>query len=106
MHDSVIAQSILKDLKEYGEVKEANLEVGELFGIKPDHLVEHLNDVTDIKFNVEQTQSVVKCSCGFNGRAKIVERLHDFVLYESPKCEGEVEVISGDKIVIKEVKCA
>ena len=104
MHDSVIAQSILKDLKKYGNVKEALIEVGELYGIEPDHLLKHLKDVSDIKFKIIQTESLVECEeCGFKGRAKIVERMHDFVLYECEKCSKSVKVIKGDKIIIKEV---
>ena len=104
MHDTVIAQSILKDLKKYGKVKEAVIEVGELFGIEPDHLLEHLKEVSDINFKITQTKSLVECkSCGYKGRAKIVERMHDFVLYECEKCSESVNVIEGDKIIIKEV---
>jgi len=103
MHDSVIANSILKDLKKYGQVKEAVLEVGELAGIEPDHLLEHLNKVSNIKFKIKQTNSKVKCKCGYIGRAKIIERFHDFVLFECPECEGNPDVIEGDKIMIDKV---
>jgi Zn finger protein HypA/HybF involved in hydrogenase expression len=104
MHDTVIANSILRDLEKYGDVKEATLEVGELFGIEPEHLYEHLKEVSEIKFNISQSESRVKCSCGYAGRAKIVERMHDFVLYECPKCGSNVDVLVGDNIIIKEVK--
>lgn len=105
MHDSVIAQSILEDLKNYGKVKKAYLEVGELFGIEPDHLLVHLKKVSKIKFEVIQIESKVECgNCGFLGRAKIIERMHDFVLYDCQKCNSEVKVIQGDKITIKKVE--
>ena len=105
MHDSVIAQSILKDLEKQSSVKKAYLEVGELYGIEPDHLLEHLKEVSKIEFEVKQTESEVECNqCNFKGKAKIIERMHDFVLYECPKCNGEVTVIEGDKIIIKKVE--
>jgi Zn finger protein HypA/HybF involved in hydrogenase expression len=105
MHDSVIAQSILRDLEKEGKVKKAYIEVGELFGIDPEHLLEHLKDVSKIKFEVKQSLSVVECEdCGFRGRANIIERLHDMVLYDCPSCSGQVSVISGDKIIIKKVE--
>ena len=37
-------------------------------------------------------------------RAKIIERMHDFVLYDCQKCNSEVKVIQGDKITIKKVE--
>lgn len=105
MHDAVIANSILKDLNKYKNVKRAYLEVGELFGIETNHLLEHLKDVSSIKFEIKQTISKVECpNCGFKGRAKIIERMHDFVLYNCPKCDGEVKVIEGDKIILKKVE--
>ena len=61
MHDSVIASSIIKDIKEHGNVKKAYLEVGELYGIEPDHLLEHLKEVSKIEFEVKQIKSKVKC---------------------------------------------
>ena len=84
MHDSVIASSIIKDIEQHGKVKKAYIEVGELFGIEPDHLLEHIRDVSKIEFDIKQTQSIVKCTCGYKGRAKIIERFHDFVLYQVP----------------------
>ena len=105
MHDSVIAQSILKDLKKFGKVKKAYIEVGELFGIEPKHLLEHLKDVSDIEFEVKQILSEVECEeCGFIGKALIIERLHDIVLYECHKCSGSVIVLKGDKIIIAKVE--
>ena len=61
MHDAVIAKSILRDLEQYGSIKKAYLEIGELFGIEPDHLLEHLKEVSDIEFDVVQSKSEVIC---------------------------------------------
>ena len=105
MHDAVIAQSLLKDLEKQGKVKKAYIEVGELFGIEPEHLLEHLKKVSKIKFDVKQTLSEVECEdCDFKGRANIIERMHDMVLYDCPKCSGHVTVLKGDKIVIAKVE--
>jgi Zn finger protein HypA/HybF involved in hydrogenase expression len=104
MHDAVIANSILKDLKSMGSIKKAYLEVGELFGIEPDHLLEHLKEISSIEFDVRQTASKVKCTCGFTGQAKVTERLHDMVFFECPQCNEIPEVISGDNIIIRKVE--
>ena len=104
MHDVVISKSILKDLKSFGKIKKAYIEVGELFGIEPDHLLEHLKEATSVEFDVMQAESKVKCECGFIGRAKITERLHDMVFFECPKCGEIPKVISGDNIVIRKVE--
>ena len=103
MHDAVIGKSILRDLEQYGKVKKAYLEVGELFGIEPDHLLEHLKEVLEIEFDVTQIKSLVECECGYRGRANITMRMHDLVLYDCPKCGSAVKVIKGDKIIIKKV---
>lgn len=104
MHDAVIGKSILKDLETYGKIKKAYLEVGELFGIEPEHLLEHLKEVSDIKFVAEQTDSLVECNCGYKGRANITMRMHDLVMYDCPKCGSNVKVLKGDKIIIKKVE--
>ncbi len=106
MHDAVIAKSILRDLEAYGAVKKVYLEVGELFGIEPGHLLDHLKEVTDIEFEAKQTESLVKCKCGFEGRANIAMRMHDIVIYDCPKCGSSVEVLKGDQIIIKKVEAA
>lgn len=105
MHEETIAQSILKDLEKQGKVKKAYLEVGELFGIEPEHLLENLNKVSKIKFDVKQTLSVVECEfCDFKGRANVIERMHDSVSYDCPNCSGSVIVIKGDKVIIAKVE--
>ena len=105
MHDAVIAKSILRDLEQYGSIKKAYVEIGELFGIEPDHLLEHLKEVSDIEFDVVQSKSEVICKdCKFKGQANITMRMHDFVLYDCPKCGSSVEVIKGDKILIVKVE--
>lgn len=105
MHDAIIGKSILRDLEQYGKVKKAYLEIGELFGIEPEHLLEHLKDVTEIEFEAVQIESEVQCNtCEYHGRANITMRMHDFVMYDCPKCGGSVKVIKGDKIIIIKVE--
>ncbi|NTV22753.1 MAG: hypothetical protein HGA85_00055 [Nanoarchaeota archaeon] len=103
MHDTIIGLKILEDIKKHGKVKSAILVVGELAGIEADHLLEHLAEVSKIKFSAEEQVSKVKCKCGYEGRAKIAERMHDFVLFECPKCGEVPTVIEGDKIILKSV---
>ena len=104
MHETVFIDSIIKSIKNPDEVKEIFLEVGELAGIEAEHLKEHLQKRKKWKVNVETIQSQVECMCGYRGRAKINERLHDLVLYSCPKCEGiPNEVIEGDNIKVKKV---
>ena len=105
MHDAVIAKSILRDLEQYKDVKKVYLEIGKLFGIEPDHLIEHLKDISDIEFEAKQIESLVKCNdCNYKGKANITMRMHDLVLYDCPKCGSSVKVIKGDKIIIKKVE--
>jgi len=106
MHDMILSKQILDEISKYDDVLECSIEVGELFGIEPDHLLEHLKEISDVNFKILQKESKIKCKCGYKGRAKIVERMHDLVLYECPKCHEVPDVIEGDKLKIVDVKCA
>ena len=61
-------------------------------------------DLANWQVNILKKKSVVKCKCGYKGRANIKERLHDIILFNCPKCNEIPEVISGDKIIIKSIE--
>ena len=72
-------------------------------GIEAGHLREHLEEGRDFEVEVISKDSVVRCGCGFRGGARILERLHDFVVWDCPKCGGVPEVLEGREIRILRV---
>lgn len=103
MHEHTFIQSIIEPIEDREKVVRVELEVGELVGIEAGHLKEHLVDETGWSVGVEEIESLVKCGCGYSGRAKIRERLHDMVIFECPKCGKLPEVLSGKDVKIVRV---
>lgn len=106
MHDTIIMKDIIEQAKKQGEVQEIVIEVGRLSPIEADHLKEHLKELVDWKITVNEIKAKTNCECGFKGEPEIINRGHDFVLYKCPWCGDVPKIESGDKIILKEVKCA
>ena len=64
---------------------------------------EHLRERINCEVEVVEKFSRVKCKCGYLGKAKIRERLHDLVIFECPKCGNVPEVLEGKNIKILSV---
>jgi Zn finger protein HypA/HybF involved in hydrogenase expression len=103
MHEHTFIQAIIKPIKNKEKVKSVEIEVGELAGIESDHLKEHLIEETGWSVKIIEKKSKVKCSCGYEGQAKIKQRLHDMVIYSCPKCGKVPEVLEGKDIKIIKV---
>ena len=106
MHQTAFVKDIIKQAKKQGKVKVIVIEVGSLAPIEADHLKNHLKELVDWKLEIKQKKGIVECECGFKGEPKIVTRGHDFVLFNCPWCGDVPKVVEGDKIILKEVKCA
>ncbi len=103
MHEHTFIQAIINQVPNKEQVLSVTLAVGDLVGIAPDHLKEHLEEQTGWNVTVNKVPSAVHCSCGYTGEAKIVQRLHDLVLFACPSCGGNVEVLKGQDILIEKV---
>jgi len=106
MHETVFVKDIIKQAKRQGKVEGIVIEVGSLAPIEAEHLENHLKGIVDWKIQVKQKKGIVECECGFKGEPEIITREHDFVLFKCPWCGDFPKVIEGDKIILKEVKCA
>ena len=103
MHEHSFIEAIISPIENKEEVRGIELEVGELAGISASHLKEHLEEETGWEVDVCERDSKVECGCGFRGRAKVRERLHDMVIFECPEC-GEIPIVlNGDKIKIVKI---
>ena len=122
MHEHSFIEAIVRNIEDRENVNGIVLEVGELVGIEPGHLKEHIIERfgfapkgvlpaqvasagADKVGNVEVVvkKSRVKCECGFEGEARVLERLHDLVIFECPGCGGIPEVLEGKDIKILKV---
>jgi len=56
-----------------------------------------------IPCEVLDEESLVKCECGFEGRAKITFKEHDLVLFECPDCGKVPEILKGGDIILKDI---
>lgn len=104
MHEHHFIQNIIKQVPNKEKVSGIALDVGELVGIEHHHLNEHLVAETGWKVSTMEIKSSVECSCGYKGRARIKQRLHDLVIYDCPKCGNLPDkVLKGKDIKIARV---
>lgn len=104
MHEFGIINTIVSEARRYGNVKSVLIEIGELAPLTAKELEDALKKQVAWKIGIRKRQAAVRCSCGCTGKPKIIERVHDTVLFECQKCGSIPEIISGDKIVLKEVR--
>jgi Zn finger protein HypA/HybF involved in hydrogenase expression len=103
MHETVIANNIIKEAEKQGQVQELYLEIGELAHVPANELLECLKTLVDWKINSKEIQAKVKCSCSYEGHPTILERGHDSFLIECPKCKSIPEITEGKDIKITKV---
>jgi Zn finger protein HypA/HybF involved in hydrogenase expression len=103
MHEHTFIQAIIEPIKNKENVKSVELEVGELAGITPSHLKEHLIDETGWEVIATEKKSNIDCECGYQGPARIKQRLHDLVIFDCPKCEKIPLQADGKDIKILKV---
>jgi Zn finger protein HypA/HybF involved in hydrogenase expression len=104
MHEQGLIKKIVEAAKQAGATKKILVEVGELSSITPHHLKEHLKNIVDWEVETTFVPAVVKCTCGFKGKPKILEEGHDFVLFVCPKCEAKPTVLEGGEIKVTGVE--
>lgn len=100
MHETVIAKKIIEDTEHHGKVKSITIKVGELAPVTPEQLKPTLKAMVNWDVKIDKEKSKIKCSCGYEGSAKIIERGHDICLYICPKCTKVPEVLAGKDIKI------
>lgn len=105
MHETIICGKLVEEAKKYGKVLGVTIEAGELGPLSADEIEHSLSHLVDWDLDVTETPAEVRCGCGYEGRPRIVERGHDFVVFCCPVCkELSPSVVSGDQIILREVK--
>jgi Zn finger protein HypA/HybF involved in hydrogenase expression len=107
MHDIIFSKAILREINEIKDkdkkINSVYLELGELVGIEKQVLKETLKKISGINFEIFTVDSRVRCECGYEGRAKIEQKLHDLVIFTCPKCNNIPSVLTGDKVKIVKI---
>ena len=104
MHEHIFIENIIRLIPNTKKVKAVFIGVGDLVGVEPNHLREHLILHAQWEVSLKIIKSSIKCSCGYFGEARIVQRLSDMVVYDCPECSSnDVEVIEGKDIKISRI---
>jgi Zn finger protein HypA/HybF involved in hydrogenase expression len=103
MHETVIAQKILEEADKFGMVKKIRLEVGELGPLPPEELLATLQTMTKAIVDMKIIPAKIECDCSFKGHPAILERGHDYILYECPGCGEAPPLLEGKDIHIVSV---
>lgn len=104
MHETIIANDIIKKAESKGRVKSAVIEVGDLAHLSAEELEQALKNLVDWNIIIVKRPAKIKCSCGYIGKPKIVEKRHGLTLFVCPKCSSLPKVLSGEDIILKEVE--
>lgn len=106
MHEITIAQNIIEQANEKGNVKSITIEVGDLGHLPANEMKEILEKLTDWEIKVLRKPAIILCSnCNYKGEPRIIQHLHDHSVYECPKCKFIMpEILEGHDILLKEIE--
>ncbi|MCK4670450.1 MAG: hydrogenase maturation nickel metallochaperone HypA [Nanoarchaeota archaeon] len=104
MHELTFANKIIEDARKQGDVIRIEVEVGDLAHLPASDLKDALCELVDWKIEVVEKKGWVKCPCGFEGEPEILDKKHDYTLFQCPKCGAIPEIIDGEEIILKEVE--
>lgn len=106
MHEVAIARLVAEDADRLAggrRVKAVELQVGELASLSAGELKRALEGLCGWSVAVAEVPAVGECACGFRGRPRVLERAHDFVLFDCPSCGGGPVLLQGGDIKITRV---
>lgn len=104
MHEVEIVGKIVKEAKKAGASKSIVVNVGELCEITAKEVEDTLRKLVDWNIKINNVKSKVKCSCGYVGSAKIVDRGHGYCYFRCPECNKNPIVLEGGEIKIAGVE--
>lgn len=104
MHETIIARKLIEEAEKHGKVKKIVVEVGELGHLPAHELRPTITAMVDWEVELIEKSAIVKCSCGYKGSPKILERGHDMCLFVCPECEEVPRIIEGNQIRLLSVE--
>ena len=103
MHDKILAAKIVDEARKHGDVEEITVEVGQLSGLTAEEIQKALESIVSWRVQTKSREAIVKCSCGYEGPAKVMLDENSDVSVSCPECKGVPKVIAGDRVVLKDV---
>ncbi|MFH1400285.1 MAG: hydrogenase/urease maturation nickel metallochaperone HypA [Nanoarchaeota archaeon] len=104
MHETAIAEGIIKEARKHGDVVSIVLDIGELAHVPGEELIECLKRLVDWKITWTERPAKARCSCGFSGHPEVLERGHDHFMIECPDCGETPDLEDGTEVRIVSVK--
>ena len=104
MEQVAIAEKLVQEAQQKGKVKTLFIDVGELADITAEELAATLKTLVSWSVVIQEKKAVVRCSCGYKGEPKIVERRNSMVFFVCPECSSLPKVLSGKDIVVSQVE--
>lgn len=100
MHEMIFVKKILEEAKKAGASNFVRVEVGELAHLSAEELRMALEGASKMDFDIVFRESKVKCSCGYEGRARIIEKNHGYCIFNCPSCNRIPKILEGGEIKI------
>lgn len=104
MHELNLAVQIVEKAKKKGDVRAVTVEVGDLAHVQPSEIKDALAKLVDWKLVIQRKPALVRCSCGYEGNPRVVEKRHGLTLIVCPKCSTLPMVVEGNDIILKSVE--
>jgi Zn finger protein HypA/HybF involved in hydrogenase expression len=100
MHELAIAEKIIDEAKKNGAKRAIKLEVGELCEVEAHEIKEVIERMTKWKVKTVEVEGKIKCKCGYEGEANIVDKGHGYCVFNCPECDSKADVLEGGEIKI------
>ncbi len=103
-HEHAYADQLIRAAEEHGEVEAITVTIGELAPVTPEELKSALTKRA-WRVTIKEEESLVRCRCGREGRARIIERGHHHAVFACPACnERYPEIIKGGEVILTSVR--
>ena len=105
MHNHKIIQKIIEEAKRQGAEGKIVLEVGEISEFEGGEIAEEAGEHTGWDVEIISKESKIECSCGYSGRARILDRGHGYCIFDCPVCGNKkVKILEGAEIKLMGVE--
>ena len=105
MHNHKIIQKIIEEAKRQGAEGKIVLEVGEISEFEGGEIAQEVEEHSGWDVEIISKESKIECSCGYSGRARILDRGHGYCIFDCPVCENKkVKILEGAEIKLMGVE--
>jgi len=105
MHNHKIIQKIIEEAKRQGAEGKIVLEVGEISEFEGGEIAQEVEEHSGWDVEIISKESKIECSCGYSGRARILDRGHGYCIFDCPVCGNKkVKILEGAEIKLMGVE--